>query len=378
MLRVLAFLVTALSISACGGEEQEQRQLVLRDAGILRNGDLSAGLPIRFDPFDFPRLQELKQREQLGVLMTESFGHTAGVANTEFESILRIKNWVAAQWPHSDPNPYPPWDAIVVLDWIREGRTGGFCGQYSQVMLQALASFGIPARYIEIGSITGPADHFVIEVWSNDFDKWVVMDADYNVHFERHGIPLGALELRDALMSGATDEIVDVLGDFRAGHSYPDVYPLRTMELYYHVRVMLNANHLSAPDEPPFDRINDMVEWDDGTSNPSALWIPYLPNLSTSDRSEFNAKLNQVKVSIGSVTADSLYLRFETNYRNFRTYHLKEVYPATGHVRNFWSNNYESTFVWKPNPGYRLEVRAVGQDYRSGPPAIVEARFELQ
>jgi hypothetical protein len=314
--------------------------------------------------------------------MDESFGIFAGTSNSEFESILRIKNWVAEQWPHSIPDPYPPWDAIVILDWIREGRTGGFCGQYSQVMLQSLAAFGIQARYIEIGSVDSPMAHFVIEVWSNEFDKWVVLDADFNVHFERDGIPLDALELHDALLRGDTDRIVDVLGEHRIGHDYPSRFPLRTIELYYYVRVMLKANHLSVPDEHPFDRTNDMVEWHDDRSVPweqSVVASDYphtlLTTQMTRDRDTFNGKLNQVKITVEEVGANEIALRFATNHQRFHAYQVKEVNMVTGHIKSFWGRQFSPTFRWRPVSGYRLEVRAVDRDNRPGPPAIIEARF---
>jgi hypothetical protein len=212
-------------------------------------------LGFRFERPDHPRLAELAERERLRDLIRPGA--------TPFEQILSVKDWAAGQWPAGNPNPYPPWDALIVLDWIRAGTTGGFCAQYSQLLLQSLAALGFRARYVEIGAIENPYAHYVVEVWSPDHGKWVLMDADYNLHFERNGVPLSALDIHDALLDSTAVDLDVVRGTVREGHSTPDAWSLRTAELYYYVRYHLKANHISEPDEPPFDRYNDMVGWSD-------------------------------------------------------------------------------------------------------------------
>ena len=49
--------------------------------------------------------------------------------------------------------------------------------------------------------------HAVAEVWSNEYRKWVMMDPDINVHYERDGTPLNALEIREAWLDGVADEV---------------------------------------------------------------------------------------------------------------------------------------------------------------------------
>lgn len=255
-----------------------------------------AGLPVRYEHFDAPRIRQLAARENLEAVV-------AGAAD-EFGAVLQLKEWVAAQFPHTNPDPYPPWDALIVLDAIRGGLTGGFCAQYSQVLLQSLASLGIPARYIEVGHTANPYAHYPLEFWSNQFNKWVLLDADFNLHFERNGLPLSALEVHEALVSGAAASVEVVEGAFRAGHPSPDDWPLGTRELYYYLRYHLKADHVWAPEEVPFDRFNDMVEWADSRTVPwesSTVPSPYptekLTARTTSDAAIANAPLNQLWVT---------------------------------------------------------------------------------
>ena len=75
-------------------------------------------------------LRPLRKREQLDKVVT-------GVKN-DIEVFLQLMKWVRSQWSPSRPDPYPPIDAIVILDKIRAGETGGFCAQYCFVLVQCL------------------------------------------------------------------------------------------------------------------------------------------------------------------------------------------------------------------------------------------------
>jgi hypothetical protein len=345
----------------------------LADLDVVRNGELSQSIPVRYESLAAPRLAELRSRENLDAVI-------AG-ASDEFDVMLRLKDWVAAQWLPGTPIPYPPWDAVTVLDWIRSGVTGGHCGQYSQVLLQALAALGYRARYVELGSIDNPYAHFVTEVWSSQFDKWVVLDADFNVHFERAGVPLSALEVHDALTRGELSDVVTVRGSVRHAASDPDHWPLLTAELYYYLRVHLKADHLTMPNENPFDRYNDMIEWRSALTVPweqSTMVSPYrkeaLTNLATSDRSLLESKLHQVLVTVESVDldGDSVALRFDNNVFEFLRYQIREL---NGEWRDYDGSN----FIWSPSAiESTLEVRAANVSGVVGPSSVVAARLEVE
>ncbi len=280
----LVTLGTVISLAAAGACDR----LPAESPMTTVPQDEATSWHFRYETHDHPRLRELAAREHLEDLIDPEA--------TPFEQIVRVREWVSGQWPSGTPNPYPPWDALVILDWIRAGTTGGFCGQYAQVFLQSLAALGFTARYVEIGSVDNPYAHFVTEVWTPDFDKWVLMDADYDLHFEHDGIPLSALEIHDALMAGEADALSVVHRPTREGHSDPARWPLGTAELYHYVRFFLKADHLSRPDEPPFDRHADMVEWLDARVVPwaqSEAESPYpkeqLTQQETDDRTVIEA-----------------------------------------------------------------------------------------
>jgi len=323
------------------------------------------GLPVRYERFDSPRIVTLAARERLAAVV-------AGAA-TEFDAVLRLKEWVAAQFPHTNPDPYPPWDALIILDAIRAGLTGGFCAQYSQVMLQSLAAFGLPARYLEVGPASNPYAHFPIEFWSNQFDKWVLLDVDFNLHFERDGVPLSALEVHDAYVGGTASSVDVMQGAFRAGHPSPNDWPARTLELYYYLRFHLKANHVAAPLEDPFDRWNDMVEWRDArtvpwesSSVPSEFPKVQITSRATADRAVAGAPLNQVWVTprVTGGTTVLLDLAHDMPQIVGGEYRVIDENDVAGP----WTPLDAPTLSWPVRPGERaIEVRGVNLRGVRGP-----------
>lgn len=330
----------------------------------------AAALPVRYENYLTPRLSELLQREQI-------LAQVSGAAN-EFEAILRLRDWVSRQWDVGFPDPYPPWDALLVLDWIRAGITGGFCAQYSQVFLQSLAALGIPARYVELGPIDNPYAHYTTEVWSNDFDKWVVVDAYFNTYYARDGVPLSALELRDHLIEGTTGLVTVEHGTLRPGQPSPFGFPNRGIEVYYYLRYHQKANHLSAPAEHPFNRADDMVEFLDGRTVPwehSTVPSPYpherLTVAETSDRSFVGWGPNRLWLSPRhtgpmQVTLDLQTTMFLPHYVEYR------VVDVDG-VAGTWMPAASTSLVWNVSARDRVfEARAVNRLGRRGPVSSVQ------
>lgn len=116
----------------------------------------------------------------------------------QLDLFLKLCDWTHRQWPMSVPDPYPLSNAIDILADIRTGKTGGFCGQYAYVLADVLKAMGFFAvRYVELWSAGGES-HFVVEVWSDQFAKWIVLDPAENIYysFQDSGIPANALDVR--------------------------------------------------------------------------------------------------------------------------------------------------------------------------------------
>ena len=154
-----------------------------------------------FEDYSHPELTSLKNRENLDEVVSSG--------KNEFEKMLLLCDWTNSQWKNSKPYFYPIWNANIILKNIRSGHTGGFCAQYSVVFLQGCLSLGWQARYIEINTKGFQAGHFNVEVWSNQFNKWIIFDPFFNCYFllEDQTNPLSALEIHDSLVNGNSAKV---------------------------------------------------------------------------------------------------------------------------------------------------------------------------
>lgn len=120
----------------------------------------------------------------------------------QLDLFLKLCDWTHRQWRTSIPDPYPLSNAVDILADIRSGKTGGFCGQYAYVLADVLKAMGFfSVRYVELWSAAGES-HFVVEAWSDQFGKWLVLDPAENIYYEIQGpgVPASALEVRSALL----------------------------------------------------------------------------------------------------------------------------------------------------------------------------------
>jgi hypothetical protein len=152
---------------------------------------LYTSIPFEYEKFDQPQLVELRNQYKLDEVV-------AG-AQSEMEKMIRLRNWVSAQWKYDPPVPYyPAWDAREIIP-LRKGC----CVQYAIVYMQCALALGMQTRFVfgyfpnvwlKGESVCG---HEVNEYWSNDLGKWVMMDAHQDECFvgTRTGIPAGMLEL---------------------------------------------------------------------------------------------------------------------------------------------------------------------------------------
>jgi hypothetical protein len=153
-------------------------------------------LPFAYQTAD-PTLAQLRQQYHLDDVVDGAFD--------EFEQFLRLREWVHTRWAHGWNRTPPARSALEILPAAAAG--GDFaCGYYALTLMQCLLALGFVARLVSLSKTAtewtaadeGNVGHAVTEVWSHQYHKWVVLDADLNVHYERDGQPLNALEVHHA------------------------------------------------------------------------------------------------------------------------------------------------------------------------------------
>lgn len=170
------------------------KEIAVTDA--LNYATIRRSFPFQNEMPTHPALQELRKKYHLDKIVEG--------AHSEWEKIKLLQNWVAGLWEWHMPDPELPdmvtWDAREILSTAdsmgKPKKIGGFCLYYDIVFVQACQSLGIAARIVNINySVMG--GHEVSEVWSRDYGKWVMIDAQFdNIYYDKKTkVPLSVLEL---------------------------------------------------------------------------------------------------------------------------------------------------------------------------------------
>lgn len=335
-----------------GWVAQSEIVLVTRE----HNGEIAvSSYALREDNFGHPRLQLLRSREKLDEVVS--------TAETQFEKIVLLRAWVRRQWESGGSFYYPPWDAVEILDLARQHGNRGFCAQYAIVFLQACQSLGIHARYVDLPG------HFVVAVWSDDYNRWVVMDPTNDINYELDGVPVRGRDLYRAYWRNDVRGIVrvDSAGN-RKAVTRDDVSNYR---LY---SIGLSANQLSEPVEVKSngrrrtlvpasdyrtyprvgrDRLEITTEFLAWRSRDAQQSFPQRPE--TGDQDEFRYALNQTVILLANERLTNRILKVALLSNNSPTF---ERFLIRSDESTDWVPTPSSTIKWLLHPGMNeLSVR---------------------
>jgi hypothetical protein len=164
-----------------------------------------------FEDLTSPKFGHLVTKYQLDTIF---HGET-----DEFKRILLLRHWIKSVIAINDfGDPYPGKGyAEGILDAALKGQ-GFHCGHFMTVQNAVMNAFGYVTRTLGAGpGVKGGPDghHGINEIWSNQYQKWFLSDAKYDHHFEKNGIPLSALEIRDEYLKNKAADIIKVKGPDR-------------------------------------------------------------------------------------------------------------------------------------------------------------------
>ncbi len=152
---------------------------------------------------------------------------------SELEKLKAITNWTHNRWPHNGNTMPEKSDGLSIL---KEAEAGGTfpCFAYATVLKDQLAVAGFKARVIGLKTkdakkSKAPPGHVANEVYLQDFNKWVFVDAQFNVIPVLKGKPLNAVELQQAISENYYDLQFLSLGKANKRQYVDFVYPY----LYY-------------------------------------------------------------------------------------------------------------------------------------------------
>ena len=349
--------------------EEGPRVVGAENARLLRS---SYQMP--WENYQTEMLVELRRRFELDAVV-------AGV-QTEFELIQRLHRW-AYHVPLGSCTHFP-WK---VLDWIALGRDESgaikmntyeqrrrdlMCLYPNVVLVAACLSFGIPARHLNFHS-EGMTGHEIAEVWSNDYGKWIHLDAtrDYYWYNPKTLVPLDTQEIHQVLVDRLDqaerwnspylfrqdlDELVrDLPISFYNGqYEYEvDEGAYFLFRSFCHFRIIPRFNPFSQERPLPVSQGTEVWSWD-GYLNWADDKVPPLPHFSqhTNRRADFYPTLNQTRFTVESTdSAQRLWVYLETETPGFTNFEVC-------FDREEWRRE-ASQFEWNLHPGLNiLEVRS--------------------
>ena len=202
--------LSILLLSAAAGDATGQAKYTVRP---VENPQFRPSqIFFKFEDITSPPFRELNRRF--------AFAETLKGVEDEFERILRLRHWIFSTLKVDPSKPNPPLDAISILT---QGPSGGpFECTHAMITQNAVMnSMGYVTRCLQPGpggeenTYLAAGNHGVNEIWSNKYRKWFISDAEFDGHFEKGGIPLSALEIRDEYLKNEAKDVDLVVGPDR-------------------------------------------------------------------------------------------------------------------------------------------------------------------
>jgi hypothetical protein len=124
---------------------------------------------------------------------------------TDLERFIALNHHIA-QLPNTRHNMWSeayPWTLDQVIQQDNEQTAvKGHCMSYASVLISALTGLGYHARHWAIEGFRF-MNHEVVEVWSNDLQKWIYLDPSLDQHYTdpKTGEPLSLLEMHNIFVN---------------------------------------------------------------------------------------------------------------------------------------------------------------------------------
>lgn len=181
--------------------------------GVVNNNDYIKVLNL-FSEYDFKESIEdfafeyVIDDERLTKLKDEFKYNDFIDEDHQFQSMVKLMVWVFHSL-RGDGMCVPPskFNAEIVLKRTKNEGLLSNCYMYATVLNEIFLSMGFFSRMVRCM----PVDlnygdcHCVTEVYSDDYNKWVIFDAANKAYYvDRHMIPLNLFELREAVRAQKT------------------------------------------------------------------------------------------------------------------------------------------------------------------------------
>ncbi|MEA2081768.1 MAG: hypothetical protein U9O97_03410, partial [Elusimicrobiota bacterium] len=209
--------------------------------------------------------------------------------------------------------------------------------------------------------------HWTVEVWSNDYNKWIVMDPYYDCYYVDGSIPQGALELHGKIMEKKYGKLHIITGD----KTHPVEKLAGRASYFTHLTVFMNNAFISFCDwtGATHIKLRPLCRKDEFTSGLKVFnKCPH-----TEIDSDFNWNLNQCVINIKKVDEANakLKLNLETNTPFFSHFEIE-----TNGKKTEFAKNENILLVWPLEPGINvMKIQAVNSFGIYGRESFIKVRY---
>ena len=281
---------------------------------------------MEYEDLTSPKFRALKEKYQLDTIF---HGET-----DELKRILLLRHWISKHIKIDNYGPYAGNGSVEsILDEAMKGH-GYHCGHYTAVQNAVLNAYGYVTRCIiadvgvPVDYIVGGGHHAINEVWLNNYQKWFVCDAKYDYHFEKNGVPLSALEIRDEFFKNNAASITTRI----PADAYPELKDI-TIEKFASIYTWLSwGQYGNRYSNSPKTNTDYMIVYeDDYFKNHTWLWdgkphwaynTEYLNRVKERKAIEWTPNTISSKVTIDGNKAK---IDLKSITPNLKTYQMKEM-----------------------------------------------------
>jgi hypothetical protein len=334
---------------------------------------------------DEPFNKEVIERDDLDKIVASSTG--------EFDLIVKMLAYSSRRWVYGGPTlEYPKWNTIDMAERAHSLGDGGMCIQHAAYLAHILTVVGLQARHVNIQY------HEVVEVWSNEFDKWIYLDptqaVDLYMYDKASGEPLSLCDMHKIYyeMYGVKSPIDWMLAPDAWRTAKPDPKTLTTSfsttdprvemshvgwmgyyELLDFLRMMPRNDFSTTTIPEPLAQGTIQWPWDGYLNWYDHLAPPKLQYSRHPDReADFWPDLNRVRFeAVPEINGDMVFITMSTFTPSFKTFQVR----VDG---GEWRDS-DFRFNWRLHSGKNcLEMRALSGFGIGGHPSHIELNFVVK
>lgn len=195
-------LSPALLVDAAASAGYVARQV---EADIPRA--IRSRLPWKTFAYDDSLVANLREQYNLESVVTG--------AQDEWQAQLKLNHWVHSRITNGTPTVEAS-HALEILKHAAQGKEF-WCTYFAITYIECALALGWQARKLGLDRYheaegLGSKHHGAAEIWSNQYRKWIYIDPQSDLHFEKGAIPLSAWEIRAEWLKNGGVEVDHVVG----------------------------------------------------------------------------------------------------------------------------------------------------------------------